>query len=120
MMETQGAKLPPSRRHANWLPASLAANAKLGELSLLGFPGFFVIVVVGAAVSIVQEYVSAVPVLPAASVARTENVCEPAATALYVFGVTQASNAPLSSLQAKLLMPSLAVKEKVGEPSLLG
>ena len=53
-METQGAKLPPSRRHANWLPASLAVNAKLGEVSLLGLPGFCVIAVVGAVVSIVQ------------------------------------------------------------------
>jgi hypothetical protein len=62
------------------VPASLELNEKLGLGSLLGSAGLTVIEVLGAVRSIVQVCVAGVAsVLPAASVARTSKVCEPAA-----------------------------------------
>ena len=71
----QAAKAAPSSRHEKVLPASLAVNVKLGALLLLGSVGFCVIVVVGAAVSIVHVWLAGGPVLPAGSVALTLKVC---------------------------------------------
>jgi hypothetical protein len=58
---------------------------------LVGFPGFAVIVVSGGVTSIVQVLLAGVgSVLPSGSVARTWNVCEPAASPLYVRGLVHA------------------------------
>ena len=80
--EVQASTAPLSSLQAKLLPASLVVNEKLGELSLLGSGGLTVISVDGAVVSIVQPYVAAAPVLPAASFALTEIVCGPAASPL--------------------------------------
>jgi hypothetical protein len=61
------------------VPASFESKLKLGAVSLEGSFGLAVIDVFGAVRSIVQEYEAGLAsVLPAASVARTSKVCEPA------------------------------------------
>ena len=96
------------------------ADAK-NRHEMAGFlSGFCVIVVVGAAVSIVQVWLACGPVLPAGSVALTLKGCCPGASVPRSFGETHDANAPASSLQAKLLCASPAEKEKLGVTSLLG
>jgi hypothetical protein len=68
-----------------------------------------VIDTVGATESTVQVKES-LPTLPAASVARTVNVCDPWLTEGYDVGLVQGANALVSSLHSRV--PSLAVKEK--------
>ena len=51
---SQSAKAAPSRRHSKLLPGSVEVNSKLGMASLLGWAGLAVMVVSGAAVSVVQ------------------------------------------------------------------
>ena len=73
---------PLSTRHVNVEPASVEVKPNAGVASLVGPLGPEVIVVSGAVVSdgalIVHVCVAGVAsVLPAASVARTLNVCEP-------------------------------------------
>ena len=80
--ETHASNAALSNLQVKLLPPSLEVNVKLGELSLLGSVGLTVISVPGAVVSIVQVYVAGAPMLPAASVARTEIVCWPATSAL--------------------------------------
>ncbi len=58
--------------HWNVAPGS-ALNANVGVVSVDVAGGAWVSVDVGAMVSMVNEYVAAAPVLPAASVARTLN-----------------------------------------------
>ena len=48
-----------------YVTGSLAPNANVGELSLLGSPGFWLIVAVGAVASIVQVWELVPPTLPA-------------------------------------------------------
>src|SRR5205823_956236 len=91
----------PSSLHSNVAPASLV-NEKLGAALFEGSLGFAVSVTTGAEVSIVQVYAVEAPVFPAASVARTENVWLPAASAVYAFGDEQDANEPASSLHSKL------------------
>ena len=43
--------------------------------------------------------------LPAASFARTEKVCDPIARPVYAFGVVQAAYEPVSSLHSKVRLP---------------
>jgi Glu-tRNA(Gln) amidotransferase subunit E-like FAD-binding protein len=70
---------PPSIVQLNVLPASVEVNEKLAFELFDGFVGLEVIVVSGAAVSIVQVKLAGVAsVLPAASVAATVNVWLPA------------------------------------------
>ena len=95
-------------------------NEKLAELDPLGSAGLPPIVVVGAVVSIVHVWLTCGPVLPAGSVALTLKVCCPGASAASVVGETHDPNAPVSSLQAKVLPASPAENEKVGVVSLLG
>ena len=52
--DVQGAGAASSSLQVSSLPLSLAANSKVGELSLLGLTGASVIVVVGATVSTVH------------------------------------------------------------------
>ena len=64
-------------------PASVSLNEKLALAEADGFVGFEVIVGAGGGVrSIVHVYDVAGPMLPAASFASTEKVCEPAARPL--------------------------------------
>ncbi len=95
-------------------------NEKVGARFALRAVGFCVIVVVGAVVSIVHVWLACTPVLPAGSVALTLNVCTPCERVPRLFGESQEANAPASSLQAKLLPLSPALKEKLGVASLLG
>jgi hypothetical protein len=76
----QEAHEPPSSRHSNVEPPSFDVNEKSASGVLAGSFGCAVIVVFGAVVSIVQVKLAGVAsVLPAASVARTRNVCEASA-----------------------------------------
>ncbi len=71
-------QLPPSSWHSKVEPPSLELKEKSASAELLGSLGCAVIVVFGAAVSIVHVNDAGVgSVLPAASVARTSKVCEP-------------------------------------------
>ena len=63
-------------------PDSDEANANVAEVLETVPEGPLVIVVVGATVSTVQERAAGLPTLPAASVARTPNVCTPCARPL--------------------------------------
>src|SRR5206468_4035679 len=99
--DEQDANEPASSLHSKVAPASLE-NEKLGFTSLDGSEGFAVSVTVGAVVSIVHVYAVEAPVLPAASVPRTENVWLPAARAVYAFGEVQLANEPASSLHSNV------------------
>ena len=73
-------------------PVSLEVKPDDEVVAVVGLAGPEVIVVLGAVVSapvlIVQVCVAAeASTLPAASVARTLNVCEPALSALYALGL---------------------------------
>jgi len=82
----------------------------------VGLVGLAVMVVSGAVVSTIQVKESGVAsVLPAASVARTEKVCEPSSSPVMLVGGVQAAYAPVSSLHWKLDPVSLDVKEKAAE-----
>jgi hypothetical protein len=81
--DAHDAHAPPSMRHSNVDPDSLLANAKLADPDALGFDGPDEIVVSGGVVSAAAEIVQVcvageASTLPAASVARTSNVCDPA------------------------------------------
>jgi hypothetical protein len=94
---------------------------KLALVEALGSLGAAVMVVSGAAVSTVQVKVAGVAsTLPAGSVARTLNVCEPLASPAYGFGLVQVVNPPLSSSHSKVEPGSLAVKEKLAEVLAVG
>ena len=59
-------------------------------------------------------------VLPAASVARTSNVCAPSDSAPVVNGEEQDANAAASTRHSNVEPASVAVKENVGVLSLVG
>ena len=107
-----------SSLHVKLLPLSVAVNEKLGELSLLGSPGFWLTVSAGSVASIVHVWELETPAFPAWSVARTVNVWEPSPSAEYVFGDEQAANCSLSKRQRKELV-SLAENTKLGALLLL-
>src|SRR5215211_887253 len=67
----------------------------------------------GSGRATVHECVAAVPVLPAASVAWTANVCAPGASAEYARGLVQLANAPPSSEQANVEPDSEDVNSNV-------
>ena len=78
MGELQEDQPPPSSWHSKVEPPSEELKEKLGAVTFDGSLGWAVIVVFGAAVSIVQVKLAGdASVLPAASVARTWKVCEP-------------------------------------------
>ena len=82
--DEHGANGAVSRLHANVLLATLPVKVNVAIVLLLGSVGRgFVIVVFGAVRSIVQLNTAGLPsVLPAGSMARTRNVCPPAANTL--------------------------------------
>src|ERR671923_278204 len=76
--EEHGSKLPESSWHSNVALGSSEEKVNVASVEVVVPEGPESIVVSGAAVSTVQVRVSGVwSVLPAASVARTENVCSP-------------------------------------------
>src|SRR6266513_369974 len=94
----QELQLPPSIRHSNVEPGSLALNANAGVVSFEGLGGPPSIVVFGAVRSIVHvKLAGVVSVLPARSVARTSKVCVPSPSALVVCGPVQAVQTPPST-----------------------
>ena len=113
-----------SKRHWKVEFASLELKPKVGVESLVGALAPEVIVVSGAAVSTVNERVAGVAsTLPAWSVARTEKVWAPWASAGGVWaapGPLQAAKAPESMLHWKVEFASLEEKPKVGVESLVG
>jgi hypothetical protein len=117
----QALQEPPSSRHSNVEPPSLEEKEKLAPVAFVGSPGWAVIVVSGAAVSIVQVKVAGVAsVLPAASVARTSKVRAPSARSVNEWGLEQALQAPPSRRHSKVEPPSLEVNEKLGSFELVG
>ena len=96
---------PESSLHSKTELASVALNANDALVALVEPFGPEVIEVSGAVVSVgavtVQPALAGLAsVLPAASVARTLKVCEPAPRALYAFGLVHDANEPESSLHS--------------------
>ena len=117
----QFAHAPVSTRHWNVDPLLLEVKAKVGVESSVGPVGPEPIVVLGAVlsaggvVSTVNARVAGVAsVLPAASVARTETLCAPSASAVVVHGLVQLAHAAESSWHWNVDPLSLEVKAKVG------
>ena len=108
----QAAKPPPSSRQRKLTPGSPSEKLKEASVEPLGSGGAESIEGVGGAtVSTVQLRVAGVgSALPAASRARTRNVCAPSARPEYVFGLVQAAKPPPSSSHSK---PAPASLEKV-------
>ena len=91
-----------SRRHSNVAPGSLV-NVNVCVVAVIGPDGPPVMVVsgAGAATSTVNVREAGVAsTLPAASLARTENVCSPLARFVYACGDVHAANAALSRRRA--------------------
>jgi hypothetical protein len=79
--EPHEAQAPLSSRHSKVDPLSVEMNEKVAEVALVGSVGADVIAVSGTEVSTNQPTDAGVgSVFPAASVARTSNVCGPSAT----------------------------------------
>src|SRR5262249_31918462 len=75
--------------------------------------GMVEIVTLGIALSISQLWLTGSPTLPAGSVARTENVCEPFEKLAYVFGLTHGTNVGESRAHSDWTPDSLAMNENV-------
>jgi hypothetical protein len=117
----QSAHAPASARHSKTEFGSEAVNANVGVLSVVVRVGPRLIVVSGAVASAggvastVKERVAGVaPVLPAASVARTETLCDPSLSVGVVHGLVQSAHAPASTRHSKTAFDSEAVKANVG------
>ncbi len=70
----QAPQEPPSRRHSKDEPPSSELKVKEALVEAVGFAGLELIVVCGAARSIVNDQLLGVSTFPAASVARTRIV----------------------------------------------
>ena len=106
---------PESSWHANVDPDSLELNANDALVEVVEALGPESIVVFGGVVSdgavIVHVCVAGLAsVLPAASVARTLKLCEPALSPLYALGLVHDANEPESSLHSKVEPASLEEK----------
>jgi hypothetical protein len=102
----------PSMLHSKVEAGSGAVKSNVAVVELSGSGGDETIAVSGGVVSTVHVRVSGVgSALPAASVARTANVCEPSASPVEAFGEVQDVNAAPSMLQAKLAPGSELVNE---------
>ena len=86
----------PSSLHSNVEPGFVEVNVNDGDATFVGPVGPDVIVVSGAAVSTVNDRVAGVAsTLPAASVARTENVYAPSASGPTTRGDVQLAYVPV-------------------------
>jgi hypothetical protein len=73
--DEQEVQLPPSTRHSNVEPSSLALKLKLGVVSLDGLEGLESIVVFGGPASMIQVWLAGLAsAFPAGSIARTSKV----------------------------------------------
>ena len=119
--DEQGTNGPPSMLHSKLEPGSFALNWKLGVSSSVGPDGPAVIAAAGGVVSTVATVKVRLAAdrsgLPAGSVAKTANVCEPSASAAVVKGVLQGVIGPLSTRQLKLEFASSDEKANVGVES---
>jgi len=113
---------PPSSWHSVVLPASVAWNANVADVWLVGLAGVLVIDGAGGgAVSTTQVKLAGVAsVLPAASVAVTVNVWLPAARPLYEAGLVQAAAAPPSRTHWNVEPASVEWNVKEAEVELVG
>ncbi len=112
--EVHGAKAPVSTEHSNVAVASFEENVKTAFASLETASGSVTIVVSGAAVSTVHANVAGVgSAFPAASTARTANVCGPSARPGAVNGLVQTANAAESREHSKIAAGSSLSKSKV-------
>ena len=115
----------PSSLHSNVEPAFVDVNANDGDALLVAPVGPRVIVVSGAAVSTVNVRVAGVAsTLPAASVARTENVYVPSASGPSVRGEVQLAYVPVaapgpSSLHSNVEPASVEVNVNDGDAPLV-
>src|SRR5918996_2295943 len=115
----QTAKAAPSREHSKVEPDSLELKWNEALVLVVVAGGACEIVVCGAAVSTVIARLAGLPsVLPAASVARTSNVCAPSDNAPVVCGDVQAAKAALSTRHWKFAPGSLE-NPNVGVESLV-
>ena len=117
----QAAKAPPSSEHRNVAAASSALNSTVAAEPIVSVVGAAVIAVFGAVVSTVNVCAAALAsVLPAASVARTANECEPSASLASVYGLVQEAQVPVDSTRHWKVEPdSLDVNANVGVASLV-
>ena len=112
--EEQGANWPPSSLHSN-VDASLAKNSKLATLDWVVPEGPEEMAVSGDVVSGTGRFTVQVRVagdesmLPAASLARTEKVCEPLDRPVSTLGDEHGANSPASSLHSNV-EPASGVK----------
>ena len=111
----QAPKLAPSRLHSNVEPGSVVEKSNVAPVAVVSARGSLgPIVVSGAVASIVQAYEAAVgSTFPAASTARTWNVCAPSARLEYDCGVAQPLKPAPSRLHWKLEPASVDEKEKL-------
>src|SRR3569623_1355014 len=92
---------------------SLADHANCAVFDFVGFGGVCEKLTVGGVASIVQLWLCVVT-FPAASLARTVNVCMPSESPLYDAGLVHAAAAPVSTWQVTVVAP-LAVNEKLAD-----
>ena len=105
---------PPSRSHSKVAGVSVESRPKVGVAFALGFDGVEPNDVFGAVRSTVQACVAGVAsTLPAASSARTSNVCAASVSPVYDWGLEQFAKAPPSSRHSKPGPASDAVNEKL-------
>ena len=121
--EAQATQAPPSRRHSNVESDSVDENAKLADRVVTVPVGPDAIEVSGGVASsgvdalIVQlREAGDASVFPAASVARTSNVCAPASSAEYDVGDAQSLHAPASRRHSNVEPGSLEANEMLVEP----
>jgi hypothetical protein len=112
----QGVNVRVSRAHSNVAVASGEVKLKLAVVALVVAAGLAVMLVSGATVSTVHVKLAGVPsTFPAASLARTLNVCEPSTSVEYGFGLVQAVNAGVSRAHSNEAVASGDVNEKLAE-----
>jgi hypothetical protein len=118
--DVQAVHAPPSTRHSNVEPASVAVKPKLGDAVAVTPLGPDVIVVSGAVASTVNEREAGVAsTLPATSVALTSNVWPPSVSVAAVNGEVQLVHAPVSTRHWKVEPVSLEANWKPGVAELV-
>jgi hypothetical protein len=118
--DEQAANAAPSSEHANVASVSVAVNVKLALPLVVVAGGPDAIAVSGATVSTVNVRVAGVPsAFPAASVARTEKVCDPLPSDAAVTGEEQAAKSAPSSAHANVELLSLEMNANVAVVSLV-
>ena len=102
-----------SSLHWNFEPASELRKVNLAVCDAVRSFGPVTIVVRGAIVSTFQAREATAEALPAASSARTRNVCGPCARPVKTRGEVQGAKSPPSRRHSKVVPPSSSVNAKV-------